>query len=115
MDEVSDDQLLAWIVGRRLIGSTFPEKASAEATEEYVEDLGYQRARGSRTYPSAPIGAKSSELPVWSETGKASFSRHWRDCVPFKGSVDVNGEPYSSSAAANPRQPICLPTAIGRA
>ena len=37
VDEVSDDQLLAWIVGRRLIGSTFPEKASAEAAEEYVK------------------------------------------------------------------------------
>ena len=34
VDEVSDEQLFGWIVGRRLVGSTFPAKPDLSTEPE---------------------------------------------------------------------------------
>jgi len=97
VDDVSDDQLLAWIVGRRLIGSTFPDKASAEASEEYlrVSDISGQG------FSHISVTARRGEIVGVAGVvgnGQSQLLAALAGLVPFKGSVDVNSKPYSSSA-----------------
>ena len=95
--DVSDDQLLAWIVGRRLIGSTFPDKASAEAGEEYVRVSDLSGQGFSHISVTANRGEIVGVAGVVGN-GQSQLLAALAGLVPFKGSVDVNGTPYTSNA-----------------
>jgi ribose transport system ATP-binding protein len=97
VDDVSDDQLLAWIVGRRLIGSTFPEKASAEAAEEYVSVSDLSGQGFSHISLTANRGEIVGVAGVVGN-GQSQLLAALAGLAPFKGSVHVNGTPYSSNA-----------------
>jgi ribose transport system ATP-binding protein len=97
VDDVSDDQLLAWIVGRRLIGSTFPEKASAEEAAEYVKVTDLSGPGFSHISVTANRGEIIGVAGVVGN-GQSQLLAALAGLAPFKGSVDVNGQPYSSSA-----------------
>jgi ribose transport system ATP-binding protein len=97
VDEVSDDQLLAWIVGRRLIGSTFPEKASTEGAGEYVRVSDLSGQGFSHISVSANRGEIVGVAGVVGN-GQSQLLAALAGLVPFKGAVHVNGTPYSSNS-----------------
>ena len=97
VDDVTDDQLLAWIVGRRLIGSTFPEKPSAESAEEYVKVSDLSGPGFSNISVTANRGEIVGVAGVVGN-GQSQLLAALAGLAPFKGSVVVNGRPYSSNA-----------------
>jgi ribose transport system ATP-binding protein len=97
VNDVSDDQLLTWIVGRRLVGSTFPEKASAEGTEEYLRVSDLDGAEFSNISLTARRGEIVGVAGVVGN-GQSELLAALAGLVPFKGSVEINGTPYSSNA-----------------
>ena len=74
VDEVSDEQLFGWIVGRRLVGSTFPAKPDLSTEPE-----GYLSITGLD-------GAGFSDMSITASTGRdrRDRRRHWQrtDRVP---------------------------------
>ncbi|MGZ5384614.1 MAG: sugar ABC transporter ATP-binding protein, partial [Acidimicrobiia bacterium] len=97
VDDAPDEQLLAWIVGRRLIGSTFPDKASAEAADEYVKVSDLSGQGFSHISVTANRGEIVGVAGVVGN-GQSQLLAALAGLVPFKGSVHVNGTPYTSNA-----------------
>ena len=98
VDDVTDDQLLTWIVGRRLIGSAFPPKpVISEESEEYLRaihltgeafaDVSFSVRQGEILGVAGVVGNGQSEL-------LAALA----GLTPFAGSVEIGGKPYSPNA-----------------
>ncbi len=96
VEEVTDDDLFAWIVGRRLINSTFPDKrSSAQGEADYVKisgltgdgftDISFQGRKGDIIGIAGVVGNGQSELLA----AIAGLTR-------FDGEVEVDGTTYSS-------------------
>lgn len=97
VDEVSDDQLLAWIVGRRLIGSTFPSKAMA--TEDADEYLRVAEFTGD-AFNDVSISARRGEIVGIAGVvgnGQSELLAALAGLQPFSGTVEIGGHPYSAS------------------
>ncbi|MBT8201317.1 MAG: ATP-binding cassette domain-containing protein [Acidimicrobiia bacterium] len=96
VDDVTDDELFAWIVGRRLIDSTFPDKRPAgEDDTDYLEvsalsgegftDISFKGRKGDIIGVAGVVGNGQSEL-LAAIAGLA----------PFEGEISIDGTEYSS-------------------
>ncbi|MGA9596735.1 MAG: ATP-binding cassette domain-containing protein [Acidimicrobiia bacterium] len=98
VDEVSDDQLLAWIVGRRLVGSTFPPKAvTSEDTEEYLRVTGLS----GEAFNDVSISARRGEIVGIAGVvgnGQSELLAALAGLQAFTGTVDIGGVSYTPSA-----------------
>jgi ribose transport system ATP-binding protein len=97
VDEITDDQMLAWIVGRRLLGSTFPEKPG------YPEDgEGYFSVSGltGRGFTDISISGRRGEIvgvAGVAGNGQTQLLAALAGLIPVEGSVAVDGANYSSN------------------
>jgi ribose transport system ATP-binding protein len=96
VDDVTDDQLLAWIVGRRLIGSAFPPKpVISDEAKEYLKaidltgeafaDVSFSVRQGEILGVAGVVGNGQSEL-------LAALA----GLTPFAGSVEISSSPFPS-------------------
>ncbi len=91
VDEVSDEQLFGWIVGRRLVGSTFPAKPDLSTEPEgYLSITGLDGAGFSDMSISARRGEIVGIAGVIGN-GQTEFLAALAGLVSFQGTVEVDG------------------------
>lgn len=96
VEEISDEQLLNWIVGRRLVGSTFPAKPSfnGEATYFRVSSL------SGDGFNDISIHGRRGEIvgiAGVAGNGQTQLLAALAGLIPFEGSIAVDGTEHSSS------------------
>jgi len=98
VNEVTDDQLLAWIVGRRLIGSTFPEKASVpDETREYLRVEGLT----GDAFADVSLTARQGEIVGIAGVvgnGQSELLAALAGLEQFTGTVEIAGNSYAPGA-----------------
>ena len=114
VDEVSDDQLLAWIVGRRLIGSTFPRKLRRGEPRNTSRSR-ISAGRGSRDISVTANRGEIVGVAGVVGNGQSQLLAALAGLRPFKGSVEVNGKRLRVQRSCELAPPTCRPTGTGRA
>lgn len=97
VDEVSDDELLNWIVGRRLVGSTFPEKPDLSTEKD-----GYLKLEGLTGDGFSDIslnGRRGEILGVAgvAGNGQSELLAALAGLRTFAGSVEIDGDAHKTA------------------
>lgn len=98
VEEVTDDELFNWIVGRRLVGSTFPDKPDLSH-----EGDGYLRVEGlsGPAFSAVSIAARRGEIVGIGGivgNGQSEFLAALAGLTAYEGSVVVDGKRLSGRA-----------------
>ena len=114
VDEVSDEQLFGWIVGRRLVGSTFPACPDLSTEPEgYLSITGLDGAG----FSDMTITARRGEIVGIAGVvgnGQTEFLAALAGLVSFQGTVEVDGTSLTARRGAGRRRRTCRPIGTGR-